>query len=520
MVAPVLSSPVRLSLCLARPGRRALAAAVLALGLLSAPLPSRAATSALWGEDGEAWTPSSRLPDFSYAGYHMGETALPQVPVWRNLKTHYGAKGDGVTDDTAPLLRALKDFPGTTPGALYLPPGRYVLSSFVALTKSHLVLRGAGPGQTTLFFTKPVRQVGGPCAAIPAPGPGTQSVFGGLLCVGTSRSARSVGAHLTAITSAARRGTRTLTVATSAALRPGQKVVLVQYESADRSLGRHIHAEQTPAGTDFPAGTRMVEFVSRVQSVQGTQVVLQRPLRLEVRPGWRPALHAFSPTLREVGIEELALAFASNAYVFHKELGYNGVQFLPGVADCWLRNVTVFDTDNGHTLGGKFCTVVGARFAAKVRTTTTTAHHFFDTTGTDNLVRDFTFTTRAAHDITVVSLANGNVFARGRGVDINFDHHCRAPYENLFSDINVGLGTRVFKSDGLPGTAQGPHSGARETFWNVRTASGQPPTGGPAWPQVTIIGNTKTSLSATGPWFEAITPAALLPQDLYPAQDE
>jgi hypothetical protein len=37
---------------------------------------------------------------------------------------------------------------------------------------------------------------------------------------------------------------------------------------------------------------------------------------------------------------------------------------------------------------------------------------------------------------------------------------------------------------------------------------------------VTIIGNTKTSLSATGPWFEALTPAALLPQDLYPAQDE
>ena len=79
--------------------RHALGAAVLALGLLTAPPRFVAAqagtdTSALWGTDGEEWTPTSRLPDFSYAGYHMGETALPQVPVWKNLKTDYGAKGD------------------------------------------------------------------------------------------------------------------------------------------------------------------------------------------------------------------------------------------------------------------------------------------------------------------------------------------------------------------------------------------------------------------------------------------
>ncbi|MBW8864763.1 MAG: hypothetical protein JF609_07540, partial [Verrucomicrobia bacterium] len=31
-----------------------------------------AATSALWGTNGELWRADSRLPDFSYAGYHCG----------------------------------------------------------------------------------------------------------------------------------------------------------------------------------------------------------------------------------------------------------------------------------------------------------------------------------------------------------------------------------------------------------------------------------------------------------------
>jgi hypothetical protein len=120
----------------------------------------------------------------------------------------------------------------------------------------------------------------------------------------------------------------------------------------------------------------------------------------------------------------------------------------------------------------------------------------------------------------VANLANGNVFSSGTGVDINFDHHCMAPYENLFTNINVGLGSRVWLSSGNVGAVQGPHSGARETFWNVRTANGVPPTGGPAWPQVTIVGNTQNSLSATRAWYEAIRPADLLPQDLYVAQDD
>jgi hypothetical protein len=108
---------------------------VLALRLLTLPtllllaLP-HAGTSTLWGRDGEEWTPSSRLPDFPYAGYPMGVITPPQ-------------------DARGPC--------GTTVGS-------------------------------------------------------TCSQFGGLLCVGTTATARGVGANLTPITSPAARGTSTVTV--------------------------------------------------------------------------------------------------------------------------------------------------------------------------------------------------------------------------------------------------------------------------------------------------------------------
>src|SRR5580704_1219322 len=59
----------------------------------------RAGTSDLWGTNGELWTASGRLPDFSHAGYHCGEEPLPHPGADVSVAA-FGAKGDGVTDDT------------------------------------------------------------------------------------------------------------------------------------------------------------------------------------------------------------------------------------------------------------------------------------------------------------------------------------------------------------------------------------------------------------------------------------
>lgn len=57
-----------------------------------AAVPGEPRVSALWGVAGEAWAPTSRLPDFSYAGYHAGERPIPDVPVAANVRD-FGARG-------------------------------------------------------------------------------------------------------------------------------------------------------------------------------------------------------------------------------------------------------------------------------------------------------------------------------------------------------------------------------------------------------------------------------------------
>src|SRR6185369_10706586 len=127
-------------------------AGILFLGLA---LSANGAFSALWGRNGESWTPKSRLPDFSYAGYHCGEQPLPDLSPGVSVKT-FGAKGDGRTDDTAAFLQALAT---VKKGAIEVPPGRYVITDILEINHSGVVLRGAGPDKTVLFFPKPLQKV-------------------------------------------------------------------------------------------------------------------------------------------------------------------------------------------------------------------------------------------------------------------------------------------------------------------------------------------------------------------------
>jgi hypothetical protein len=47
------------------------------------------------------------------------------------------------------------------------------------------------------------------------------------------------------------------------------------------------------------------------------------------------------------------------------------------------------------------------------------------------------------------------------------DHHRAAPYAILWSNINLGIGSRTFESSG-DGAGNGNHSASFSTFWNVR----------------------------------------------------
>jgi len=123
------------------------------------------------------------------------------------------------------------------------------------------------------------------------------------------------------------------------------------------------------------------------------------------------------------------------------------------------------------------------------------------------------------HDITVTSGSAGNVAMEGRGIDLCFDHHRRAPHANLFTDIDLGEGSRMFQSGG--GADLGRHSASWETFWCIRARRGQrwPSGWGPDLMNLVALQPGQESMTdPAGRWFEAVEPARIRPQNLYRAQ--
>lgn len=486
--------------------------------LLPNALQAAPANSALWGEHGEKWTESGRLPDFSFAGYHAGEKPIPHLAVATTV-TDFGAVGDGITDDTQAIQRAID---GTPAGAVFLPAGRYLISDYLRITRSGVVLRGAGPDKSVLWFPRGLDAVhpreGRTSTGSAASG---YSFDGAFVTLQGSYQAKPL-AQITAI---ARRGDRVVEVDHPAALAVGQLVLLVVHETKDQSLKTYLYNDNPGDITHGkPLDTRMLLHVS---AIDGQHVTFDRPLRFDTRAEWQPELQRFDPTVTESGIEELGFAFPGTQYRGHfKEDGHNAIE-LRQVFNCWVRHVTIHNGDLAinvvacrNTLDGILITADASRERTDSGVKDCTGHHGIQIkTGEENLVSHFEMRTCYVHDLSVEH-ASGNVFATGSGRDLALDHHKDSPYENLYTDIDCGRGTRVWRSGG--GGGLGRQSAGWETFWNIRAArpiDPVPKNWGPATMNfVALTTDQSSQLTGPGPWFEAIPPAEILPANLHAAQ--
>ncbi len=472
-------------------------------------------TSRLWGTAGERWEPAGRLPDYSYAGYHRGERPLPERRPDVSVRD-FGAVGDGKTDDTVAIKRALNEARGKV---IAVPRGRYVITDIIEIHHSGTVLQGEGPRQTVLVVPKPLEKIRSNMGATTSGRPTSNYSWSGGIIWARGEWDEKV---LSKVTAATWRGETTLVVDRPDRFEAGDDVRLVLRDDSNRGLTRHLYAGD-PGDID---NLRRVQesWLARVVQVDRTtgRLVLDRPLRTDVRLEWQPVLYPARSTAEEIGIEHLAFEFPVTPYKGHfTELGYNAVAY-SGVRNGWVRNVEIRHADSGLFIGGANNTVTGVAWISdrqRERGRNSTGHHGIVLGGTDQRLCNFDFRTKFLHDITVSSGSAGNVVHDGRGEDLNFDHHKYANHANLFTDVDAGVGTNIFHSGG--GAKLGRHCGAWTTWWNIRTAR---PVGFPAgWAtdMINIVGVQSDAPSVTnahGRWFEVIAPDRLRPVDLYEAQ--
>jgi hypothetical protein len=462
--------------------------------------------SRLWGAAGELFHADGRLMDWSHAGYRAGEAPLPVRAATIDAQAR-GAKGDGQTDATEALRAVLAS---ARPGdVVHLRAGVYVLKAPLELP-SGVVLEGDGPERTVLEVPVSLTDLQGNRGL--AAGKTSDYAFGGAFL---RASGADEGKPLATVIASAARGTSWLALSSTSGIAVGQWIH-VEETDVGGTLTRRLHADLVEGGRGN-VGQKQVDHYSRVKAVRDGGIELERPLTVDVEARWSPRVLAVAPRTTEVGIQHLAIRFPDSVYPGHfKEAGYNAIE-LAGVFDSWIRDVRIVNADYGVNLkSSRFVTVKDVVIDASQGRS---GHHALNNSHAgDNLFIGFDIRTEFVHDLTNEWYGTGVVFTRGRGVDLSLDHHRAAPYLTLWTELDVGRGTRVWKSGGAGN--RGPHTAAYDTIWNVHGTGALPLPPPDYGPRMNLTGFTGPSAAppAALDWsVEPIPPAQLEPANLWMA---
>lgn len=296
----------------------------LALAAVLAHAQDKPWRSALYPAD---WTPAFRdaqgrgLPDFSYAGYHNGEAPLPSAipgPVFDAVK-QFHADATGASDSTAAIQAAIDAAAKAKGGTVLLPAGLYRCDGLLQVTQSGVVIRGAGPMQTKLEFTR-AKDLSDT----------TNLNFRGAVKEGKDLPLARDG----------EKGSFDVFLADSGALAPGDDVA-VGWTITDAFVADHgmTGVWKSFNGKWRPFFRRTVRAIDRRASP--ARVTLDVPLRYPARTRDGASVRVETGYLKEVGVEGIAVTNAvapdgAWASVRAHVIGFDGVK------DAWMRDVKSF----------------------------------------------------------------------------------------------------------------------------------------------------------------------------------
>lgn len=446
------------------------------------------------------------LPDFSYAGYNHGVGDLPILEGEKIHVTDYGVVPNDDIDDSLGFLEALEDAHKIKgPVVIQLPAGQLLVSEILQISRSDIVIRGAGSGAggTELHMPRPLQMVDRSNHLDELreyllkydkrqreANKNIDFLFseyswtGGFIWVqkkGTRAAAyleskdpkpSSLAKALTGT-----RGETVIRVDKSANLnlgdvielqwfnRQGEKGALIDeiYGKAAVGVGSHHWTFQ-----DRP----LVRQKTKILSKNGNQVTISDPLLHNISDVV-PAYLASWDHIQNVGIENLRLTFPKAiAFGHHLERGYNGIYFT-SVFDGWIKDVTIENADSGIlTYNSANVTI------SDIQTLGDRAAHYSVHAGNvhNMLVRNLTVNNPALHSLSVNTQSTKCVFQNAIVNSVPaLDQHSGANHQNLFDNVTVRIDALrdengpfypIWNGSGAPYWR--PGHGRYNTTWNLK----------------------------------------------------
>lgn len=276
----------------------------------------------------QEWTPAHEdaegrfLHDVSYAGYRNGEAEIPDSPPGATYNVlDYGADPSGSADSNAAIQAAVQAAGTAGGGIVYLPAGLYRCDDLITVNASGVVIRGAGPDLTRIYFTRSTDMAGRSSLTFSRP--------------------VSAGAEVPLAEDGQNRSF-TVRVQDAGGLAVGNDVT-VGWVITDEFVDEH-----NMTGTWYSFNGQWKPFFRRQVAAVNTsvwphEVTLDVPLRYPAKLRDQASVRKESGYITGCGVEHLSLSNAvdpSAAWAFERV----HVLSIQNAKDCWVRNVRSFES--------------------------------------------------------------------------------------------------------------------------------------------------------------------------------
>ena len=460
--------------------------------------------SSSWGLNGELWRPDGPLAFYGYAGNINKSGHCKKTTVILQVQNDTWLKD--IPDITEKLTELVSN---VSINEIIIPEGTYKLSKNININRSNLKIRGVGKNKSTIIISNNLLELSSKNSNDP-----TFAFTGGFFEVSQKQKTSS---YKIKVTNGIKIGSTLISVESTAKLKVGSLLRLKTNNSKD--VGRYIHNGWEAGEDTFEEFKNIINTIVLIEKIIDARTLeIRSPMSLEIKENWEPYLYQYHPPIYNVEISNLRIHFQKKEKRPHlQEQGYNAF-FLKNTVNSKLSGLEIINADNGILLqNSSFNEISDVKFYSTIEGQTS-GHHgiWLKENSQSNLIDSFNFLTSFVHDLSVEGLAHNNVFRYGDGRRINFDHHRNAPYNNLFSNINVGNPDRIWKSGGRK--SRGPRAARKATFWNIQYDAKQL-TLLPNWPGLVYIGfiNEHTvTVDNQQIYFENIK--NLHPQEIYEAQ--